>query len=193
MCVNCFCNKTSVLKSFLQQKSVRKSFSRQKKYLKLQFDVQVRIICCFCNVLSSNHAWLYILGKAHTQLPFLTHLILVPSLGCVFLMRTCYRLIKIRQNRGERIVFWWPNTNTNIIWVPKNDRIRILFGLPKMTEYEYEYYSAPQKRPNTNTNIIRLSKNDRIRIRILLDSLKTQRIFFCISTTIQYQRSIHSF
>ena len=102
-----FCNKTSVLESFLQQKSVRwlylrqksvrKSFSRQKKYLKLQFDVQVRIICWFCNVLSSNHAWLYILGKAHTQLPFLTHLILVPSLGCVFLMRTCYRLIKIRQ------------------------------------------------------------------------------------------------
>ena len=98
MCVNHLCNKTSVLKSFLQQKSVRKSFSRQKKYLKLQFDVQVRIICCFCNVLSSNHAWLYILGKAHTQLPFLTHLILVPSLGCVFLMRTCYQLIKIRQN-----------------------------------------------------------------------------------------------
>ena len=97
VCVNHLCNKTSVLKSFLQQKSVRKSFSRQKKYLKLQFDVQVRIICCFCNVLSSNHAWLYILGKAHTQLPFLTHLILVPSLGCVFLMRTCYRLIKIRQ------------------------------------------------------------------------------------------------
>ena len=40
MCVNCFCNKTSVLKSrlqqksvcwlYLQQKSVRKSFSRQK-------------------------------------------------------------------------------------------------------------------------------------------------------------------
>ena len=47
--------------------------------------------------LSCNHAWLYILGKAHTQLPFLTHLILVPSLGCVFLMRTCYQLIKIRQ------------------------------------------------------------------------------------------------
>ena len=98
VCVNHLCNKTSVLKSFLQQKSVRKSFSRQKKYLKLQFDVQVRIICCFCNVLSSNHAWLYILGKAHTQLPFLTHLILVPSLGCVFLMRTCYQLIEIRQN-----------------------------------------------------------------------------------------------
>ena len=102
-----FATKKSVCKSSLQQnkcaqiifatKSVRKSFSRQKKYLKLQFDVQVRIICCFCNVLSSNHAWLYILGKAHTQLPFLTHLILVPSLGCVFLMRTCYRLIKIRQ------------------------------------------------------------------------------------------------
>jgi len=89
----------------------------------------------------------------------------------------------------------WPNTNTNIIRLSKTDRIRIriLFGLPKMTEYEYEYYSAPQKRPNTNTNIIRLSKNDRIRIRILLDSLKTQIIFFCISTTMQYQRSIHSF
>ena len=57
-------------------------------------------------------------------------------------------------------------------------RIRILFEFQKMTEYEYKYYSAPQKRPNTNTNIIRLSKNDRIRIRILLDSLKTQIIFF---------------
>ena len=41
--------------------------------------------------------------------------------------------------RGERIVFWWPNTNTNIIWLFKNDRIRIriLFGLKKATEYEY--------------------------------------------------------
>ena len=71
--------------------------------------------------------------------------------------------------RGERIVFWWPNTNTNIIRVPKNDRIRIriLFGFPKLTEYEYEYYSGFQKWPNTNTNIIRLPKNDQIRIRIL--------------------------
>ena len=36
----------------------------------------------------------------------------------------------------------WPNTNTNIIRLPKNDqiRIRILFGFPKMTEYEYKYY-----------------------------------------------------
>ena len=41
-----------------------------------------------------------------------------------------------------------------------------------MTEYKYEYYSAPQKRPNTNTNIIRLSKNDRIWIQILFNSLK---------------------
>ena len=82
-------------------------------------------------------------------------------------------------NRGERIVFWWPNTNiiqfpkncririqvifgfprpsmnTNIIRFPKNDwiRIQILFGVPKW--------------PNTNTNIIRFPKNDRIRIRIL--------------------------
>ena len=46
-------------------------------------------------------------------------------------------------------------------------RIRILFGFPKMTEYEYEYYSVSQKLPNTNTNIIRFPKNDRIRIRIL--------------------------
>ena len=38
-------------------------------------------------------------------------------------------------DRGERIVFWGPNTNTNIIRLPKNDRIRIriLFGFPKMT------------------------------------------------------------
>ena len=73
------------------------------------------------------------------------------------------------RTRGERIVFWWPNTNTNIIRLPKNYRIRIriLFGFPKMTEYEYEYYSASQKWPNTNTNIIRLPENDRIRIRIL--------------------------
>ena len=32
----------------------------------------------------------------------------------------------------------WSNTNTNSIWFPKNDRIRILFGFPKMVEYEYE-------------------------------------------------------
>ena len=32
----------------------------------------------------------------------------------------------------------WPNTNTNIIRFPQNDRIRILFGFPEMTEYEYE-------------------------------------------------------
>ena len=71
--------------------------------------------------------------------------------------------------RGERIVFWWPNTNTNIIRLFKNDRIRIriLFGLKKATEYEYEYYSVWKKQPNTNTNIIRFEKIDRIRIRIL--------------------------
>ena len=73
-------------------------------------------------------------------------------------------ILKTVKSRGERIVFWWPNTNTNIIRLPKNDRIRIriLFGFPKMTEYEYEYYSAFQKGPNTN--IIQFSKNDRIRI-----------------------------
>ena len=47
-------------------------------------------------------------------------------------------------SRGERIVFWWPNTNINRLL--KNDRIRIqiLFGYPEMTEYEYEYNSASQ-------------------------------------------------
>ena len=44
------------------------------------------------------------------------------------------------------------NTNTNIIWFPKNDK------------YEYEYYLVSLKWPNTNTNIIRFSKNDQIRI-----------------------------
>ena len=72
------------------------------------------------------------------------------------------------QNRGERIVFWWPNTNTNIIRLFKNDRIRILFGLKKATEYEYEYYSVWKNGPNTNTNIICLEKITRIRIRILV-------------------------
>ena len=66
--------------------------------------------------------------------------------------------------RGERKVFWWPNTNTNIIRFPKDGRIwiRILFGCPKMTEYEYEYYRATQKWSNTNTNIILLPNNNRI-------------------------------
>ena len=49
-------------------------------------------------------------------------------------------LLLSRTTRGERIVFWWPDTNMNIIRFPKNCRIRIwiLFGFPKMTEYEYE-------------------------------------------------------
>ena len=68
--------------------------------------------------------------------------------------------------RGERIVFWWPNTNTNIIWLFKNDRIRIriLFGLKKATEYKYKYYSVWKYWPNKNTNIIWFEKIDRIRI-----------------------------
>ena len=51
--------------------------------------------------------------------------------------------------------------------VPKNDRIQIqiLFGFPKMTEYEY--YSATHKWPNTNTNIIQFPKNDLILIPLL--------------------------
>ena len=72
-------------------------------------------------------------------------------------------------NRGDRIVFWWPNTNTNIIRFPKNDRIWI----------EYEYNSVSQKWPITNTNIIRFPKDDRIRIRILFGFPKIRiRIIF---------------
>ena len=59
--------------------------------------------------------------------------------------------------RGERIVFWWPNTNTNIIRFEKINRIQmqILFGLKKSTEYEYKYYLVWKNQPNMNTNIIR--------------------------------------
>ena len=40
----------------------------------------------------------------------------------------------------------WPNTNTNIIRFPKNDRIQIgiFFSYPEMTDCEYEYHSASQ-------------------------------------------------
>ena len=68
------------------------------------------------------------------------------------------------QIRGERIVFWWPNRNRNIIRFPKNGRIQILFSFPKMIKYEYEYYLVFQKQPNTNMNIIRLPRNDQIEI-----------------------------
>ena len=33
----------------------------------------------------------------------------------------------------------WPNTNTNTIRVQKFCRIRILFGVPLLSKYEYEY------------------------------------------------------
>ena len=56
------------------------------------------------------------------------------------------------EDRGEPIVFWWPNTNTNIIWLPKSD------------QYEYEYHLVSEKWPNTN--IIWLPKNDWIQLRI---------------------------
>ena len=56
--------------------------------------------------------------------------------------------------RGERIVFLGPNTNTNIIRVHLLDliRIRILFGLRNLTEYEYEYHSERHFWSNLNTN-----------------------------------------
>ena len=54
--------------------------------------------------------------------------------------------VSLSVNRGERIVFSGPNTNTNIIRVHKYDRIRIriLFVFFIMTEYEYEYYSGSE-------------------------------------------------
>ena len=42
----------------------------------------------------------------------------------------------------------WPNTNTNIIWHPNNDQIRISLGLPKMIKYytaKYKFCWASQK------------------------------------------------
>ena len=62
------------------------------------------------------------------------------------------------KSRGERMVFKireyeyeyylvyqiWPNTNMNIIWLPKKDQIwiKILYCYPEMTEYEYAYHPA---------------------------------------------------
>ena len=91
------------------------------------------------------------------------------------LQRAIFETFDLWDIRGERIVFWWPNTNTNIIRLFNNDRIqiRILFDLKKVTEYEYEYYSDWKKQPNTNTNIIRFEKMDRIRIRILFGLKKS--------------------
>ena len=66
-------------------------------------------------------------------------------------------------------MFSGPNTNTNTIRFQKFGwiRIRILFGLRIMAEYEYEYYSGSEIWPNTNTNIIRSATFGRIPIRIL--------------------------
>ena len=62
--------------------------------------------------------------------------------NCVLMTKYEYEYYSISQK--------WPNTNTNIIWFPKND----------------EYYSVSQKWPKTNTNIIQLPINDQIQIRI---------------------------
>ena len=43
---------------------------------------------------------------------------------------------------------------------------------PKITKYEYEYYSAPQKWPTTNTNVIQLPKIYQIQIQISFSSTK---------------------
>ena len=61
-------------------------------------------------------------------------------------------------SKGE----WYSEKNSQRI------RIRILFGLRKSAEYEYEYYSVLKNHPNTNTNTIRFENIYRIRIRILV-------------------------
>ena len=55
--------------------------------------------------------------------------------------------------RGERILFFWPNTNTNNIRHQNFDRIRIIFIFSEWA--------------NTNTNNIRAKIFGRIRIRII--------------------------
>ena len=68
-----------------------------------------------------------------------------------------YEYCSVFQKWPNTNIIWfpkkWPNTNTNIIRFPNNDRIRLLFGYPEMTKYEYEYHSASKKLPNTNMNI----------------------------------------
>ena len=57
----------------------------------------------------------------------------------------CYSIWgkKLTEYKYEYYLVWkyWPNTNTNIIRFEKINRIRIriLFGLKILTEYEYEY------------------------------------------------------
>ena len=80
------------------------------------------------------------------------------------LQRLRQKLVQGNKKRALIVVLplkKWPNTNTKKFQLPKNDRIQIwiLFGSPKTTKYENEYYSAFQKWRNTNTNIIGLSKN----------------------------------
>ncbi len=52
--------------------------------------------------------------------------------------------LKNHPNTNTNIKTNHPNTNTNIIRFEKitQIRIRILFGLKKSPEYEYEYYSV---------------------------------------------------
>ena len=80
------------------------------------------------------------------------------------------------EDRGEPIVFWWPNTNTNIVWLPKSD------------QYEYEYHLVSEKWPNTN--IIWLPKNDWIQLRISFSFqkwLNTNKNIIWIPKKIKYE------
>ena len=99
--------------------------------------------CWYCKALSP------FVEKPQT-LSCSTSLVVLSSTSSFILLKksfydSCWWLqskkIEVVVSRGERIVFWGPNTNTNIIRVPINDRIRIriLFSLKKSPEYEYKY------------------------------------------------------
>ena len=73
------------------------------------------------------------------------------SRGCKNTLVTFVRLFSF-----VIVMFFSSLTQISICIFNDRIRIRILFCFPKMTEYEYKYYSAFQKWPNTN--IIRLSE-----------------------------------
>ena len=81
---------------------------------KLKFYHQTRTIFsspyCFSSTLYSISRWNVLSSYSTINIFEVQH----QAMQCIYF-------------RGERIVFLGPNTNTNIIWVCKFDRIRILF------------------------------------------------------------------
>ena len=76
--------------------------------------------------------------------------------------------IKHKQTRGERIVFWWPNTNTNIIRFEKIDRI------PKLC---YIFWKAGGSRIST---MIIISSYHHINLTERTVVLWTPFLFWCL-------------